>query len=125
MSHYYNNNINLKAINVPIQWDIEKVKEFKKCSEDQIYFIKTYCKVVHVDHGLMNFGLWPFQENMINTFEQNRFVISKMPRQVGKTTTVCAYILHKMLFNQNYQVAILANKDAQAREILSRVKLMF
>ena len=47
------------------------------------------------------------------------------PRQVGKTTTVAAYMLWKVLFFKNYSIAILANKDRQAREILSRIKLMF
>ena len=122
---YYLGNQNLKAVNVPVEWDLDKVKEFKKCAEDQIYFIKTYCKIVSVDDGLINFNLWPFQENMVNTFEDNRFSICKLLRQCGKTTTVCAYMLHKLIFNKNYAIAILANKDMQAREILNRVKLMF
>ena len=62
---------------------------------------------------------------MILAFEDNRFVICKMPRQVGKTTTVAAYLLWKILFNEEYSIAILANKDRQAREILGRIQLMF
>jgi len=121
----YLNNSNLKNINVTINWTEDLIKEYKKCSEDQIYFIKNYCKIVHVDRGLINFDMWPFQEEMVNTFENNRYSIAKLLRQCGKTTTVCAFTLHKILFNNNYLVAILANKDMQAREILSRVKLMF
>jgi hypothetical protein len=41
-----------------------------------------------VDKGLIPFDMWPFQENMVNTFHNNRFCIAKMPRQVGK----CFYI---------------------------------
>jgi phage terminase large subunit GpA-like protein len=73
----------------------------------------------------VNFDLWPFQEEMVGKFDLNRFVICKMPRQVGKTTTVASYLLWKILFTPDYNVAILANKDRQAREILSRVQLMF
>ena len=83
-SPYYLNNINLKNVNVPISWTLEQTREYQKCLNDQIYFVKKYCKIVHVDKGLVNFDLWEFQENMINTFENNRFVICKMPRQVGK-----------------------------------------
>jgi hypothetical protein len=124
-SQYYLNNKNLKNTGVAIEWDATTAKEFKKCAKNQIYFIKKYCRIVHVDKGLVNFDLWPFQENMVNQFENNRFVICKMPRQVGKTTTVAAYLLHKVIFNENFKVAILANKDTQAREILSRIKMMF
>ena len=121
----YLGNKNLKRSSVNIEWTKELILEYQKCSEDQIYFIKKYCKIVNVDKGLVNFELWKFQEEMIHTFEDNRFSIAKMPRQVGKTTTVAAYLLHKILFNENYRIAILANKDRGAREILSRIQLMF
>ena len=48
-----------------------------------------------------------------------------MPRQTGKTTTVVGIILWSILFNPTYNVAILANKFQQAREILSRIKLAY
>jgi hypothetical protein len=78
-----------------------------------------------VDRGLINFKLHEFQEEMIRTFSENRFVICKMPRQVGKTTTTASYILWKVIFNEYTNVAILANKDKKAREILDRIQKMF
>jgi Terminase large subunit, T4likevirus-type, N-terminal/Terminase RNaseH-like domain len=125
MTDTYLGNKNLKRSAIKIEWTKELVLEYKKCSEDQVYFIKKYCKIVNVDRGLVNFELWTFQQEMVTKFENNRFTICKMPRQVGKTTTVAAFMLHKVLFNENYSVAILANKDRQAREILSRIQLMF
>ena len=121
----YLGNINLKATAVNVELPLELLDEYNRCHDDIPYFVKTYCKIVTVDSGLINFELWGFQEEMIKKFEDNRFVICKMPRQVGKTTTVAAYLLHKVLFNLNFSVAILANKDTQAREILSRIKMMF
>ena len=125
MSETYLGNPKLKRSNVAVQYTAEQIEEYVKCSEDPVYFVKTYCKIVNVDRGLVNFELWDFQEEMIEQFDANRFVICKMPRQVGKTTTVAAYMLWKVLFFKNYSIAILANKDRQAREILSRIKLMF
>jgi hypothetical protein len=69
--------------------------------------------------------MWDFQEEMVQTFHENRFAICKLPRQVGKTTTSVAYLLHYVLFNENVNVAILANKAATAREILGRLQLSF
>jgi hypothetical protein len=46
-------------------------------------------------------------------------------RQAGKTTTSAAYILWYTLFQGDKNVAILANKDKTAREILSRYQLMY
>ena len=32
-------------------------------------------KIVHVDHGLMPFDLYDYQEEMVDTIHNNRFVI--------------------------------------------------
>jgi hypothetical protein len=118
MADNYLGNPRLKRSNVKVEYTQEQVLEYLKCSQDIIHFVKTYCKIVNVDKGLVNFDLWKFQEEMVVKFDSNRFVICKMPRQVGKTTTVAAYLLWKVLFTSDYNVAILANKDRQAREIL-------
>lgn len=121
----YLGNQNLKRSGVNLQWNAEQIQEYIKCSEDPIYFIKNYIKIVNIDLGLVPFGIWPFQEEMVKTAVNNRFVICKMPRQVGKTTTVAALLLWYVLFTDNYKIAILANKEKQSREILSRIQLAF
>ena len=84
-----------------------------------------YIKIVNVDHGLMPFKMWDFQKDMLSTFHKNRFSICKLPRQVGKSTTSVAYILHQVLFNKDMMIAILANRAPTARELLSKLKLAF
>ena len=121
----YLGNQNLKRSGVNIGWDAEQIREYVKCAEDQVYFVKTYIKIVNIDKGLVPFGIWPLKEEMITTAVNNRFVICKMPRQVGKTTTIAALLLWYVLFTDNYKIAILANKEKQSREILSRIQLAF
>lgn len=89
----YLGNKNLKAAGVKLPWSQEIREEYERCANDIIYFTKTYCRIVHVDRGLINFDLWAFQEDMIVKFEENRFVICKMPRQVGKALDVETDIL--------------------------------
>lgn len=97
-----------------------------KCKDDPIYFIKTYCLIVSLDTEiLVPFDLYPYQERFINTIQDNRRVISMQPRQMGKSQVVAAYVLWYTLFNNNKQVAILANKSDAAMEILSRYQLMY
>ena len=121
----YLGNANLKKPGVKLSYTKEQVAEIIKCTEDPVYFIKTYVKIVNVDKGLMNFEMWPFQEEMVNTFHNNRFCIAKMPRQVGKTTTTVGYMLWSVLFQDDYSIAILANKGSLAREILGRVQYAY
>jgi len=118
----YLGNDRLKKVGVEISYTEDQVKEIIKCAEDPVYFIKTYVKIVHVDRGLIPFEMWNFQEQMVNDFHENRFSICKMPRQVGKTTTTVGYMLWCVLFQDEYTVAVLANKGALAQEILSRLQ---
>jgi len=74
---------------------------------------------------LMSFEMWDFQKEMIRLFHQNRFVITKCPRQVGKTTTSVAYLLWLTLFSDSQNVAVLANKGSLARDILAKYQLAY
>ena len=121
----YLSNPNLKRANTPIQWSEEQIIEFLKCKEDPVYFAKNYIKIVSLDHGLIPFKLYPFQEKLITRFHQNRFNICKMPRQTGKSTTCVSYLLHYALFNDNVNIAILANKASTARDLLQRLQLAY
>ena len=118
----YLGNSSLKKAGTELSYTQEQVEEILKCTEDPVYFIKKYVKIVNVDHGLVPFDMWPFQEEMVRKFHENRFCISKMPRQVGKTTTTVGYMLWCVLFQEDYTIGILANKGSLAREILSRLQ---
>lgn len=121
----YNNNPNLLRSDYKHSYTQKEIDEYIKCAEDPVYFAINYMKIVNVDKGLMPFEMWDFQQDMLQTFHDNRFSICKLPRQVGKTTTSVAYLLHYILFNENVNVAILANKSSTAREIMSRLQLAF
>jgi hypothetical protein len=118
----YLGNDKLKKVGVDLPYTEEQVTEILKCTEDPIYFIKKYVKIVNVDLGIVDFDMWPFQEDMVDGFHKNRFSICKMPRQVGKTTTTVGYMLWAVLFNPDYTIGILANKGQLAREILGRLQ---
>lgn len=121
----YLGNSRLKKVGVHISYTEHQLVELAKCIDNPVYFIKTYVKIVNVDRGLINFEMWPFQEEMVKTFHLNRFSISKMPRQVGKTTTAAGYMLWCVLFQKNFSVAILANKGDLAQDILSRIQYAY
>ena len=121
----YLGNANLKPAGIGIEFTKDQVKEYMKCAQDPIYFIKKYVKVVSLDEGLVPFNLYDYQEEIVDAVHNNRFVISKLPRQSGKSTTMISYILHYVLFNQSMTVAVLANKQSTAREILSRLKMAY
>ena len=121
----YLGNPNLKKINVTQEWTKPQLAEFAKCMDDPQYFIEKHIKIVSLDEGLIPFKLYDFQKDIVGTFHNNRFTICKLPRQSGKSTIIIAYLLHYVLFNASVNVAILANKAAVARDLLSRLQLAY
>ena len=124
VSTAYRDNGNLKKVGVSVDYTQEQVEEYVRCSKDPVYF-SQYMKIITLDHGLVPFDMYPFQKDMIKTFHDNRFIISKIGRQQGKTTVSVAYLLWCVLFQDSYSVAILANKGQTARDILARLQLAY
>ena len=125
MDDIYLGNPNLKKAHTKIEFTPDQIEEFIKCKQDPVYFAKNYIKIVSLDEGLVNFKPYDFQEKLINNFHNHRFNICKMPRQTGKSTTCVSYLLHYAIFNDNVNVAILANKASTARDLLGRLQLAY
>jgi hypothetical protein len=121
----YRDNPLLKKVGVDHPYTQEEVDEYIKCSNDPVYFAMKYIKIVNVDEGLIPFKMWDFQQEMIRTYHENRFSITKCPRQVGKTTTSVAYLLWLTIFTDSQNIAVLANKGSLARDILSKYQLAY
>ena len=121
----YLGNPNLKKANTAVEFTKDDIKEYHKCAENPLYFIKNYVQIVSLDEGLVPFEMYDFQQDMISTMHDNRFSIFKLPRQSGKSTTIISYLLHYALFNPNVNIAVLANKSSTARDILSRLQLAY
>ena len=121
----YLGNPNLKKANVAQNFTKKQVAEYLKCAGDPVYFIRQYIKIVSLDEGVIPFKMYDFQEDMVGKFHEHRFNIAKLPRQSGKSTIVTAYLLWYVLFNDNVNVAILANKAPTAREKLGRLQLSY
>ena len=125
MSEVYLGNPNLKKANTQIEFTQENILEFLKCKDDPVYFARKYIKIVSLDSGLVPFNMYKFQEKLIRNFHENRFNICKMPRQTGKSTTCVSYLLHYAVFNDNVNIAILANKASTAQDLLGRLQLAY
>ena len=115
----------LKKPGVHIEWTPELIKEYAKCANDPIYFIETYMKIIHVDHGLVPFKLRGYQIQLIKNLHENRRCIITCARQSGKSTAVIGYLLWYILFNVHKTAMILANRGQTAREILGKAQLAY
>jgi hypothetical protein len=74
---------------------------------------------------MKDFKLYPRQVELINLFHKERFTICRAARQVGKSESAAAYMLWYAIFNEDKFIAILANKEKTAKEILGKAKIAF
>ncbi|MFW6001930.1 MAG: hypothetical protein ACOCQD_01165 [archaeon] len=79
----------IKKPHEEIEYTSEQIQELKKCNDDIFHFF-NYVKIVHPDYGRVTFEPYDFQEDIVNTYLNNRFLILLLARQVGKSTVVAS-----------------------------------
>jgi hypothetical protein len=121
---YLNNNESL-PVNITIDYTPQQAVEFKKCAEDIVYFAENYFYIINLDHGRQKIKLFDAQAGAILDILNNKRTIICASRQIGKSTLMTIVCLWNVIFKKDYQVAILANKEDQAKEILERIKLAY
>jgi hypothetical protein len=99
-------------------------EEYRKCGADPIYFMKKYCVIQHPVRGKIPFHLYPFQEECLTDFKDNRFNIILKSRQLGLSTLSAGFILWKMLFNQDFNALVIATKVTVAKNLVEKVRVM-
>ena len=119
----YNGNPYVKSDGVQQNFTAHEIKEYQRCMKDPAYFARTYIKVINLNKGLVPFDLYPYQEEMFSHFNDHRFSIVLACRQSGKSISSIVYLLWYAIFHSEKVIAILANKGATAREMLSRIAL--
>ncbi len=100
----------------------EIMKEIVRCGKRSGYFINTYAKITHPQRGLIPFHLYPFQEKLLEDFEENRFNVILKARQLGISTISAAYVAWLMMFHREKNVLVIATKFSTAANLVKKVK---
>lgn len=119
---YLGNNL-VKRDGVSHEFTKHEISEYVKCMKDPIYFASNYIKVIAPSRGLVSYKPYQYQKKIIKQMRDNRFNIILASRQSGKSITTIIFILWYAIFHPEKNIAILANKGATAREMLSRITL--
>lgn len=128
ISKGFKGNLLLRKAGVPPEGGYTKAQlvEIQRCSQNPIYFFRTYVLIKHVDYEKkVNFDPRGYQLKMLKSILDNRNTISRWPRQSGKTTVLAAVALHYLLFQRNYSILIAAHKGDKARDIIGTVQDMY
>jgi hypothetical protein len=117
--------VGIKRSGISFRMTAEEQSEYVKCAIDIHHFTEQYCKTKREDGSVGSITLRDYQEEILDNFVQSRFNILMASRQVGKTVSSAIFILHTILFNNDKNVMIVANKGDTAVEIVDKVKSIY
>jgi hypothetical protein len=106
----------------------QQIREFAACADPVTgadYFMRNFFFIQHPVQGKMKYNPLEFQERLIQTYHNNRFSISMMPRQTGKSTSAAGYLLWFGMFKPDSTILVAAHKYAGAQEIMQRVRYAY
>lgn len=112
-----------RAANINFELTDEELKEFVKCSRDVVYFADKYAYAM-TDDGIANITLRPYQEKMLTTFQNKRFVAMLASRQIGK----CHFFNTKLYIRETdtgkkYLIPVYEFRHKLMKPILNKLSL--
>lgn len=107
------------------EYDFNRILELAKCKIDVIYFVETYCKIIHPKRGVVPFKLYEYQRRLLRAYAENDRVIAMLARQSGKSQTAAAFLLWFAAFHEAKHVLVASNKGRNSIEIMDRIKFMY
>lgn len=117
--------VGVRRAGVAFKMSQDEQQEYIKCAIDVHYFVEKYCKVKREDGSVGNINLRDYQKEILDNFVTSRFNILMASRQVGKTISSAIFMLHKILFDNDKNIMIVANKGDTAVEIVDKIKSIY
>lgn len=106
----------------------EQIYEFAKCADPETgpkYFMSNYFYIQHPTKGSMRYIPYGYQEALIDSYHNNRYSISMMPRQTGKSTSAAGYLLWYAMFVPDSTILVAAHKYTGSQEIMQRIRYAY
>lgn len=100
--------------------------EWLMCSESIAYFVLSYVYIYNATaQSWMRFELWPAQRTTLAQMVGERMLVMLKARQLGISWLCLAYALWLLLFQAPSTVLLFSLREAEAVELLNRLKEMF
>ena len=117
--------IGLRTSGLTFKMSNDEQEEYIKCALDIHYFARNYCYIKGEEGQPIIIPLRDYQNEILDNFFNNRFNILMASRQIGKTICSSIMMLHYVLFNNNKNVLVTANKLDTAIEVLDKIREIY
>lgn len=118
----YNGNRSLKKPKTELGLNKLHEIEYKKCSEDFLYFRYNYCFIM-TKEGLARPESRSYQKDLEESLAKGEDLAILFSRQSGKTISTSTYLLWLFVFRDKpTTIGIVANKATGSKEVIDKVK---
>lgn len=118
----------VKPAHAKVEYTPETLLEFQKCCDHDtgpLYFMREYMKIQHPTKGGIDFHPYDYQLKLIENYNNYRYSINMLGRQMGKTTVAAGYLLWYAMFRPDSTILVAAHKASGSNEIMQRIRYAY
>jgi len=115
----------IKSANKKQKFTEQDLVDISSCVDNPHYFLKNFFYIQHPTKGKMKYQAFEYQKELLDSYNNNRFSVNMLGRQMGKTTTAVGYLLWYAMFVDDSTILIAAHKYTGAKEIMQRLRYAY
>ena len=118
----------VKSAHKKVDYTQETLLEFQQCCDHDsgpLYFMRNFMKIQHPTRGGIDFEPYDYQLDLITNYNNYRYSINMLGRQMGKTTVAAGYLLWYAMFRPDSTILVAAHKASGANEIMQRIRYAY
>ena len=111
-----------------VAYNEKTIRDFKNCADPttgSLYYMVNHMRIQHPTRGGIDFEPYDYQLDLIENYNENRFSINMLGRQMGKTTVAAGYLLWYAMFKPDSTLLVAAHKQSGASEIMQRIRYAY
>lgn len=118
----------IKKAHTKVRYTPEMADELMKCTDPitgPLYFMENFMYIQHPTKGRIKFAPFDYQRDMCKVYNEYRYSIAMIGRQLGKTTLAAGYLLWYAMFKPDSTILIAAHKREGATEIMQKIRFCY
>ena len=118
----------IKKAHAKVKYTPQMADELARCTDPitgPMYFMENFMMIQHPVKGRVQFKPFDYQRELCDVYNQHRYSIAMIGRQLGKTTLAAGYLLWYAMFMPDSTILVAAHKRDGATEIMQRIRFCY
>jgi len=118
----------IKPAHITQRFSEDDIANLIKCQDPKTgaaHFLRNYFYIQHPTKGKIQYQAFDYQDDLLQSYNDHRFSVNLLGRQMGKTTTAVGYLLWYGMFVPDSTILISAHKYTGAQEIMQRLRYAY